>query len=94
MKRLNISVNYPHSTLDITCAVESVVSKLPQALGMELRWKIMSMLEKSKSCRLNMTTKKLKALRCLRLKKYILGFFRWSREIAQWYLLHPDTRWS
>jgi hypothetical protein len=55
MKGLNFSVTYSHSNLDMACAVESVVSKLPQTLGMEFRWKIRSMSEKSS--RPNMTTK-------------------------------------
>jgi hypothetical protein len=46
MKGLNFSVMNPHSNLDMACVVESVVSKLPQTLGMEFRWKIRSMLEK------------------------------------------------
>jgi hypothetical protein len=48
MKSLNFSVTYPHSNLDMACAVESVVSKLPQTLVMEFRWEIKSMLEMSK----------------------------------------------
>jgi hypothetical protein len=40
MKGLNFSVTYPHPNLDMACAVESVVSKLPQPLGLEFRWKI------------------------------------------------------
>jgi hypothetical protein len=55
----------------MACSVESVVSKLPQPLGMEFRWKIRSMLEKSKSSKPNMTTKELKAIRSLRLNKDI-----------------------
>jgi hypothetical protein len=31
----------------MTFAVESVVSKLPQNLGMEIRWEIRSILQKS-----------------------------------------------
>jgi hypothetical protein len=60
MKGLNFSITYPHSNLDMACAVESVVSKLPHSLGMEFRWEIWSMLEKSKSSRPNLTTKELK----------------------------------
>jgi hypothetical protein len=51
--------------------VESVVSKLPQTLGMEFRWNIRSILEKSKSSRYNMTTKELKAVKSLRLNEDI-----------------------
>jgi hypothetical protein len=40
MKGMTFSVANPHSNLDMACAVESVVSKLPQTLGMEFRWKI------------------------------------------------------
>jgi hypothetical protein len=46
MMSFNFSVMNPHSNLDIVCAVDSVL-KLPQTLGMELRWRIRSMLEKS-----------------------------------------------
>ncbi|PNF20184.1 hypothetical protein B7P43_G16972 [Cryptotermes secundus] len=71
MKGLNFSVTRPHSNLDMACAVESVVSKLPQTKGMEFRWKVRSMLEKSESSRPNMTTKELKAVKSLRLNKEI-----------------------
>jgi hypothetical protein len=47
----------------MACAVESVVSKLPQTLGMEFRWKIRSILEKSRSSTPNMTKKELKAMK-------------------------------
>jgi hypothetical protein len=69
MKSLNFSATNPRSNLDMVCAVESVVSKLPQTLGMEFRWKMRSMLEKSKSSMSNMTKKKLKAIKSLRLNK-------------------------
>jgi hypothetical protein len=51
MKGLNFSVTYPQSNLDMACAVKSVVSKLPRTLGIEFRWKIRSVIEKSKSSR-------------------------------------------
>jgi hypothetical protein len=51
--------------------VESVVSKLPQTLGMELRGKIRCMLKKPKSSMPNMTTKELKAVKSLTLNKDI-----------------------
>jgi hypothetical protein len=54
-----VAVTRPHSNLDMACAVESIVSTLPQTQGMEFRWKIRSMLEKSKSSRPNMTTKEI-----------------------------------
>jgi hypothetical protein len=63
MKGLNFSVTYPHYNLDMACAVESVVSKLPQPLAMEFRWKIRFMLEKCKFSKPNMTMKELKAIR-------------------------------
>jgi hypothetical protein len=47
-KGLNFSVRNPHSNLDIACAVESVIPKLPRTLDMEFRWRIISMLEKSR----------------------------------------------
>jgi hypothetical protein len=37
----------PHSILDMSCAVESVVSKLTQTLGMQFSWNNRSILEKS-----------------------------------------------
>jgi hypothetical protein len=55
----------------MACAVESVVSKLPQSLAMEFRWKIRSVLEKSKSFMPNMTKKELKAVKYLRFNKDI-----------------------
>jgi hypothetical protein len=55
----------------MACAVKSVVSKLPQTLGMEFRWNIRSALEKSKSSRPNKTTKELKVVKPLRLNKDI-----------------------
>jgi hypothetical protein len=45
----------------MVCAVESVIPKLPQTLGMEFRWKIRSMLEKFKPSIPNMTRKEFKA---------------------------------
>jgi hypothetical protein len=71
-KGLNFSVTYSHSNLDAACAVESVVSKLPQTLCEEFRWKIRSMLEKSKSPRPNLSKKEFKAMRSLRLNKDIM----------------------
>jgi hypothetical protein len=67
MKGLNFSVTYSHTNLDMACAVKSVVSKLPQILGMEFR----SILEMTKSSRPNMTTKVLKTVKSLRFKKDI-----------------------
>jgi hypothetical protein len=51
--------------------VESIVSKHPHILGMEFRWKIRSMLEKSKSSRPSMTTKELTAIKSLMFNKDI-----------------------
>jgi hypothetical protein len=70
MMSFNFSVMNPHSNLDIVCAVDSVL-KLPQTLGMECRWRIRSMLEKSKSSILNLTKKELKAVKSLRLNRDI-----------------------
>jgi hypothetical protein len=64
-------MTYPYSNLDMACVVESVVSKLPQTLGMELRWTVRFMLEKSKSSRPSMTTKEPKAVRSLKPNKDI-----------------------
>jgi hypothetical protein len=44
----------------MACAVELFVSKLPQFLGMQYKWKIRFMLEKSKSSMPDMTEKELK----------------------------------
>jgi hypothetical protein len=71
LKGLNFALANPHSNLDMACAVESVVSKLPQTLGMEFRWKIRSMLQKSKSSTPNMNKKEMKAVKLLRLNQDI-----------------------
>jgi hypothetical protein len=55
----------------MACAVESVVQKLPQNVGMEFRWKISSMLGKSKPSVPNMNKKELKAVKSFRLNKKI-----------------------
>jgi hypothetical protein len=55
----------------VACAVESVIFQLPQSLSMEFRWKIRSMIEKSKFSRPSMTTKELKTVKSLRLDKDI-----------------------
>jgi hypothetical protein len=56
----------------MSCAVEFIVSELPQNLVMEFRWKTRSMLEKSKSSSMpNITKKELKAVKSLRLNKDI-----------------------
>jgi hypothetical protein len=55
----------------MACPVESVVSKHPQTLGIEFRWKFRSTLEKSRSSRPNITTKELKVVKSLRLNKDI-----------------------
>jgi hypothetical protein len=47
MRGFNFLTINPQSNLDMACAVESVVPKLPQALGMGFKWKFRSMLEKS-----------------------------------------------
>jgi hypothetical protein len=39
-KGLNFTVEYPQFDLDIACAVESVIPKLPQILGNEFRWNV------------------------------------------------------
>jgi hypothetical protein len=53
----------------MACTVESIVSKLLQMPCVEFRWKIKSMLERSKFSRPNMTMKELKAIKSLRLNK-------------------------
>jgi hypothetical protein len=44
MKGLNFAVMNPRFNLDITCAVESVIPKLPPTSGMEFRWKVRSVM--------------------------------------------------
>jgi hypothetical protein len=70
-KGLNFPVSNSHFYLDMVCPVESATSELLQNLGMELRWRIRSMPEKSKSLEPNLTGKDLKALKSLRLNKDI-----------------------
>jgi hypothetical protein len=53
----------------MACDAESVVPNLPGTLGMEYRWKIGTMLEKSKPASLNMTKQEFKALKSLKLNK-------------------------
>jgi hypothetical protein len=55
----------------MACAVESLFSKLTQTLGMEFRWKVRSMLQKSKSPTHNISKKDLEAVKSLRLNKNI-----------------------
>jgi hypothetical protein len=55
----------------MTCAVESVVSQLPQTLGMEFSLKIGATLKNSMSSRPKMTTKDLKTMKFFRINKYI-----------------------
>jgi hypothetical protein len=71
LKGLNFALANPVSNLDMACAVESVVSKLQQTLGMEFRWKIRSMLQKSKSSTSNMSKKEMKAVKSLMLNQDI-----------------------
>jgi hypothetical protein len=71
LKGLNFAIANPHSNLDMACAVESVVSKLPQTSGMEFRWKTRSMLQKSKSSTPNISKEEMKAVRSLRLNQDI-----------------------
>jgi hypothetical protein len=55
----------------MTCAVESVVSKLPQTSGMEFRWKVRTILQKSKTPTHNISKKELEAVKSLKLNKDI-----------------------
>jgi hypothetical protein len=68
---LNFTIENPYFNLDIACAVESVIPKLRPFSGMEFRWKVRSMLQKSKSPTSNISKKKLKAVKSLRLNKDI-----------------------
>jgi hypothetical protein len=70
-KGLNFAVAKPHSNTDMACAAESVVLNLPGTLGMEFRWMIRSMLEKSKPASPNITKQEFRALKSLKLNKDI-----------------------
>jgi hypothetical protein len=37
IKYLNLSIRYSHSNLNMECSLESVVSKLPQTVGLEFK---------------------------------------------------------
>jgi hypothetical protein len=68
---LNFTIVNPHFNLDIECAVESVIPKLPPISGMEFRWKVRSMWQKSKSPNCNISKKELKAVKSLGFNKDI-----------------------
>jgi hypothetical protein len=51
----------------MACAVDYVVSKLPQTLDMGFRWEIRSMLQNHKSSMPDMIKKELKDVKSLRL---------------------------
>jgi hypothetical protein len=70
-KGLNFAVRKPHSNLDIACAVESVFPKLPRPLGLEFRWRIRSMLEKTRPPPTNIKKQEISAIKSLRLNKEI-----------------------
>jgi hypothetical protein len=57
--------------MDVACAVESVVPKLPHILGMEFRWKIRSMFQKPRSPPPNLNKKELSAVKSLRRNRNI-----------------------
>jgi hypothetical protein len=67
-KGLNFTIVIPYFNIDIACAVQSVIPKLAPISGMELRWKVRCMLQKSKS---PTSKKELKAVKSLRLNKDI-----------------------
>jgi hypothetical protein len=60
IKCLNFAVINPQSNVDMACAMKCVALKLAQTLGIEFRWMIRSMLEKSKPSMTNMTKMGLK----------------------------------
>jgi hypothetical protein len=64
-KGLNFAVMNLHFNLDIICAVESVIPKLPPTSGMEFRWKVRSMLKKAKPLIPNIGRKELSAVKSL-----------------------------
>jgi hypothetical protein len=68
---LNFATVNSHFNLHRECAVESVIPKLPPILGMEFRWTVMSMLQKSKSPTSNIHKMELKAMKTLVLNKVI-----------------------
>jgi hypothetical protein len=71
--------NCPHCNLDMTCAVGSFVSKLPQNLDMEFRWMIRSVLGKPFIC--NMIRKELKAVKSLRLSNDVRIMYGDKRQL-------------
>jgi hypothetical protein len=70
LKDLNLSVMNPHANLDRTCAVKSVLSKLPQTMFVEFKWKIRSMLENANSS-MQRERKGLKVMKPVKLNKAI-----------------------
>jgi hypothetical protein len=74
LRNLKFSGSNPHSNLDMICAMESVVPKFSQTLGMGFMWKIRSMLEKCKSSRPNMTVNEFESVKYVWLDKDIRIF--------------------
>jgi hypothetical protein len=70
-KGLNFAVRKPHSNLDIACAVEAVIPKLPRVKGMEFRWRIRSMLEKTGPPKSNISKQEMAAIKSLKQDKDI-----------------------
>jgi hypothetical protein len=63
---LNIGEAVEHSNLDMACAAESVAYKLPPVVGMEFKWKIRTMLEKTKPLISNISRAESNALKSLK----------------------------
>jgi hypothetical protein len=78
-----------HSYKDTAYAVESVVSKLSQTLGLEFRLKIRSMLE-NKASRLNISKNGVEGCEILR----ILVFFKQTKTTTPWCWINLNTRIS
>jgi hypothetical protein len=68
-KSLNFTIVNFLFDLDISCAVESVIPKLPPIFVIEFKWNVRYRLQKSKSPTSTISKKELKALKSLRLKR-------------------------
>jgi hypothetical protein len=55
--------------MDLACAAEAAVPNLPGTLGMEYRWTIRTMLEKSKPAHPNLSKQEFIALKSLKHNK-------------------------
>jgi hypothetical protein len=70
-KILKFAITKPHSIVDLACAAEVAVPNFSETLGMEYRWKIRTMSEKSKSAPPNLSKQEFKALKSFKHNKDI-----------------------